>query len=457
MEQLARIVDQVVRELRAVEQRKRARTKSAQQNFEYAVQYLLEALLKASCSDAASEVTVFRGASWYSHGSRYHNPNLTYRTFTDAFFGLKDRGYLKVTKDGYFDRRTGQGKATRVASTPKLLKLFQTVTVHPAVALPPDLESECIVLRRREGKQKLNVDYEDTGQTLEWRSKLRLINKCLVRHWCDLEISDEKVKGLQQRLALDQDREPIDLSRRTLSRIFANNSWQEGGRFYGGWWQGVPKEYRPYITIDGKRTVEYDYAQINPHIAYAQVGAELGEADAYTRVFEDVDLRPVVKEAFNAMLQASTELTRAPKGIDLQSTGRTWAEVKVAILDAHKPIEHLFFTGVGNSLQFEDSCLAEAVLVHFSSIDAPALPIHDSFIMHHGYGTELEEQMRKAFYERYGTEIKSPTSVVRPVETGTAEVMALDVDEAINGPKGFESYTQREQDWFALRGSRQGG
>ena len=157
------------------------------------------------------------------------------------------------------------------------------------------------------------------------------------------------------------------------------------------------------------------------------------------------------------MLQASRELTRAPKGIDLQSTGRSWAEVKGAILEAHRPIQHLFFTGVGNRLQFEDSCLAEAILVHFSSIDAPALPIHDSFIMHHGYGAELEDQMRKAFYERYNTEIKSPTSVIRPVETGTAEVMALDIDEAINGPKGFESYTQREQDWFALRHRRQGG
>ena len=30
-------------------------------------------------------------------------------------------------------------------------------------------------------------------------------------------------------------------------------------------------------------------------------------------------------------------------------------------------------------------------MVHFAAMDAPALPVHDSFIMHHGYGGELEE------------------------------------------------------------------
>ena len=27
----------------------------------------------------------------------------------------------------------------------------------------------------------------------------------------------------------------------------------------------MPSEYRKYITIDGKRTCEYDYSQLNPH------------------------------------------------------------------------------------------------------------------------------------------------------------------------------------------------
>ena len=82
-------------------------------------------------------------------------------------------------------------------------------------------------------------------------------------------------------------------------------------------------------------------------------------------------------------------------------------ELKEAILDTHKPIQDKFFKGIGNRLQFEDSCIAESVMLHFAKMDAPALPIHDSFIMHHGFSTygELEEAMRRAFYERFNKDI----------------------------------------------------
>ena len=46
-------------------------------------------------------------------------------------------------------------------------------------------------------------------------------------------------------------------------------------------------------------------------------------------------------------------------------------------------------------------------MLQFANMDAPALPIHDSFIMHHGFSTygELEEAIRRAFYERFNKDI----------------------------------------------------
>ena len=38
----------------------------------------------------------------------------------------------------------------------------------------------------------------------------------------------------------DPDKRPIDLTRRTLVRIFAEGQFDKGGRFYRGWWQNVP-------------------------------------------------------------------------------------------------------------------------------------------------------------------------------------------------------------------------
>ena len=67
------------------------------------------------------------------------------------------------------------------------------------------------------------------------------------------------------------------------------------GRFYRGWWQQVPSELRRYITIGGKKTCEYDYSQLNPHMVYYLRGKELGDEDAYDRVF-DGEHRPSSKK-----------------------------------------------------------------------------------------------------------------------------------------------------------------
>ena len=74
-----------------------------------------------------------------------------------------------------------------------------------------------------------------------------------------------------------------------------------------------------------------------------------GGQDAYNRVL-DGEHRDTVKQAFNAMIQASTALTSKPENIDLDPLGMTWRDLRQAVLDAHKPIQHLFFTGLGNQL-----------------------------------------------------------------------------------------------------------
>ena len=77
----------------------------------------------------------------------------------------------------------------------------------------------------------------------------------------------------------------------------------------------------------------------------------------------------------------------------------------------------MFFKGLGNKLQFEDSCIAESVMLQFAHSDAPALPIHDSFIMHHGYGDKggLEEAMRRAYFERFNSSLSEKRDLVEKV------------------------------------------
>ncbi len=43
---------------------------------------------------------------------------------------------------------------------------------------------------------------------------------------------------------------------------------------------------------------------------------------------------------------------------------------------------------------------------HFAKYGIPCLPVHDSFIMHHGYENELRDKMNEFFEERYGVKSK---------------------------------------------------
>jgi hypothetical protein len=285
--------------------------------------------------------------------------------------------------------------------------LLEGVEGNPFRDIQPDLDAESIILRDFINGVRTDIDYEDDANTNEMRSNLRRINTCLIKHWPDLRIRDEDYATLQKRLLLDDAKQPVDFTQRVLTRIFSNGRFDQGGRFYRAWWHNVPSEFRKFITIDGKRTSEYDYSQLNPHMAYYLRGAELGSEDAYGRVF-DGEHRPLVKEAFNAMMQASTPLLRKPDGIDLSKVDFDWPTLRTAVLEAHKPLADVFFQGHGNHLQFIDSCIAEKVMLHFAKHDHPILPIHDSFIMHYAFGDmgELEEAMRGAFYDYFKKDIK---------------------------------------------------
>src|SRR5262249_2250286 len=87
-----------------------------------------------------------------------------------------------------------------------------------------------------------------------------------------------------------------------LHRVFNQSSFLLGGRFYGGWWQNIPKSYRAHITIDGARTVEMDYPRLHPTLLYAECRQPM-YGDPY--IIRDTDRR-LVKVAFNTLVNADT-------------------------------------------------------------------------------------------------------------------------------------------------------
>jgi hypothetical protein len=447
MNQLTQTASFIASEISSVENRERKRTASAQKHFEHAIECLLKDLWIGTVIHPEYEAGIHRRSNWYSETPQYRDPNLTYPQAIAAYDGMVATDFIRVIRDGYYDRDTGKSDVTKVIATDKLLQILEGLDGNPFKEVKPDSDKECILLRDRINDQRVLVPYDNDKTTNEMRENLITINKCFVRHWPDLRVTNDDYTALQERLRLAKDKSPIDFSKRILTRIFSNGRFDNGGRFYRAWWHNVPSEYRKYITIDGKRTCEYDYSQLNPHMVYFLRDKKMGDEDAYDRVF-DGEHRDIVKEAFNAMIQASTNPTHKPKKLDLSEVDFDWATLKKAILDAHKPIADVFFQGHGNHLQFIDSCIAENMMLNFiRAEDAPVLPVHDSFIMHYAYGElgELEEEMRRSFHGHFKKDInvKSEIGVMLPSSFDGKEWSDLTFEEQIHGPPEYSQWEDR--------------
>ena len=364
-----------------------------------------------------------------------------------GYDGLIKLGLVQDTQRVHFNRETLEGSITRFTATDELPSIFSEIKEDPFKAIQPDLLSESIILRDKIDGKKQQIDYLDTPGVKEMRYNLLLINKCLKAHFPDIRIKDDEWLPLQERIMADPNKQPVDLTRRKLFRIFSEGRFDRGGRFYRGWWENVPSEYRKNITIDGKRTNEYDYSQLNPHMVYILREKELGSEDAYGRVF-DGEHRDLVKEAFNAMVQSATPLLKEPRDIDLNEVDFDWPFLRQAILDAHKPIQDMFFKGHGNYLQYIDSVMAEDIMLKFVKSEfVPVLPVHDSFIVHYGHGElgELEEHMRRAFHGHFKKDIKvkEEIGVMRPSSFDDREWNDLTFEEQIHGPPEYSQWEDR--------------
>ena len=368
---------------------------------------------KHSCAIAKSKM---------QYAGNRDDPLLTYNIFIKrAYEGMIELGYLYKTKGHFYNRNPNRNKfsdnrRTRYRAEDKLLNLFTEKEKKVLPVIIPPKPVETLIVQQKViteyGTSKVRMKFEETVETTKMRENLIIINNAISSKWYDLEIDNQEMSELQS-LLLSKERKAqgkeytIDFSQRLLCRIFNDVNLETGGRFYGGWWQNIPKAYRSKLIVDGKRMVEFDYSNLHPTILYRQEGLKPPK-DSYSLVidghFGDVQtnrasLRPMVKKAFNAMLNAKKPLKNAPSGIKPKDFGLKWSQISNAILKSHSNIAQHFYTGAGLRLQKVDSQIAEKVMLHFAKRRLPILPLHDSFLMHHGFKEELPNAMRKAFQE----------------------------------------------------------
>ena len=192
-----------------------------------------------------------------------------------------------------------------------------------------------------------------------------------------LEASD----AIWQRVKISLGGDVLPPMQTTMTRIFNNGSFEQGGRFYCQL-QNLPKKQRINLRFDDEPTIEIDYSCMHPHLLYHLQRNEFS-GDPY-----DIEgfKREAVKVAFNTLINrdSSKHKGTAAKSLvrNLNITMVQAMSLENAIYRLHHRIAGHFNTGYGLKLQKLDSQIAFDVMTHFfMERKRPILMIHDSAIV----------------------------------------------------------------------------
>ena len=256
----------------------------------------------------------------------------------------------------------------------------------------------------------------DTPYVRRLREKVQVINSIMDKTEITLNVPPEDLKRLNDLLSGDGNNAVIDFTRKRLHRVFLDRRLDRGGRFYGPWYQGIPKEFRERILINGSPVCEPDFSGYHPRMLYAMKGVPLPEDPYRLEGYPETEgmrsfLKPLLLMIVNAKDEQSAiagmrqKLSKDKKKaerwgrniVPLEVEIRTDAQYRKVmgkLMRRHEPIKEFFYSSMGSYLQNLDSQIAEAVMIFFAHHFRQAvLPVHDSFIVDHRLVDVLEELM----------------------------------------------------------------
>ncbi|WP_460597930.1 hypothetical protein [Geomonas sp. Red276] len=369
-------------------------------------------LYKTYLLDPDKWIGYSRGTGNYKLIFRYNRQRISYRPLMKVIDGLIKEGYAKPLSFS-FDKVAKQGRCSRIRATAKLIDLL-VGQYHFTEDMVHEVEEVEVVLLRDSDKEPM--DYVDTEETNGMRLQIERYNDFLQKTYIDLHHD-----GLVPEKTLY-----VDLTAKKVRRIFNNESFRQGGRYYGGFWMGLPSELRQRLILNNQKVVECDYSGISVHILYAMEGINYGlkGKDAYTLpdYNDDNKTRNMFKKLLLSVMNASTE-KKALKSLqwdinynksDYPSNIPNLKQVLSDFRDYHEPIaKYLNADGacIGLETMYHDSQIAERVISTLMDKDIPVLSVHDSFICPTIHYEELYTAMVSAYQYYYANELNCMTDI----------------------------------------------
>ena len=341
----------------------------------------------------------------------------TYENIRAAYEALISLGWVTYSKG--FKRPDDYSQPTSVAPTGYLLECFKSSKPRWRRSI---YTADPIIVRnkKKRSKQHQKIVPPDTSQVHLAREQLHQINQLLGDQAICLSLPNAGLKELALEMAGSQYSYSVGAGQSVsrarllnfaqvgLRRIFAKGRMDRGGRMYGAWWQTVPKDYRRFVTINGRPTVEVDFSEIHPTMLYCLAGQAAppniydlgirkpGEPPYDPKVEPHKSRRKIIKTFVCALINDERGVYRL-SDVDAMELGMSHEELKKAVEEKHPVIAQSFRTDVGLYLQFLDSQIAAGVMVRLMEQRIVALPVHDSFLVQEEFEPELIFAMREEF------------------------------------------------------------
>jgi len=389
-------------------------------------------------------------------------------TIRGKYIELGAKGKTDYKKIDGSDDGVYEPKLTRIRATQTLVSLFEEQGWRKEMVLL--VPRECIVKRSKPDKNgnKHPILYSDSKETRRMRRELTSYNNLLKQTYIDIPLfPEEGIARTYERN--DKEGQPIEISTTVhltradtyVRRIFNNNSWKEGGRYYGGFWQNLPNNkkegyWRRNIYIGTMPTIEIDYSGIHIVILYAMEGIDYWKEDGRDPYdlkeyrTSDEERSTVIRALLKLLLLVTINLTnKDPKrhrnkrisaavwkaikrdkdneeeskyGFLTQGSKRAkeegivLKEVIEAFESRHPKIAKHLASGIGTRLQKVDSEMAEYVINRMTEGGHPVLSVHDSFLCEEPFYPTLEKYVREGFASVINKHIHELVNVLPRIE-----------------------------------------
>jgi len=241
---------------------------------------MLDALYQAHCSQLPNTgVALSLSPRYYTNNDTNNTLSYSYREVRLVFNSLQSLGWIKAEK-GYLPLG-GKGVPTAMRADGELAKVFKS-NFEPWWLVYPIGDPLILKSKNADKAKRVKLPIPDIAKSRLMRTNLNAINNLLSEQAICLNLTNDQLKAMCQEMAdrnykIDrydpqETRKPrsLNFSHVHLRRIFARGQMNLGGRFYGGWLQNIPKDYRRYISINGCQTIEVDFSTLHPTLLFLE-------------------------------------------------------------------------------------------------------------------------------------------------------------------------------------------